>query len=338
METGFELDHFIVISGTELADTLIGTISREAIYGYGGNDRITAGPSDTLNGSIHDRDLVYAGDGNDNVKGGLGDDTLFGEKGNDWLYGEGGNDDLFGGVGSDRLIGGEGDDYYEGGDGNDYLIDTELSWTSASSNDYMDGGLGNDDLRGGNDSDTLIGGLGNDTLNAGSDVRWHNDNTPGYNLLDGGLGNDVLIAGNSYDTLIGGDGDDTLREHSWGDDAPYEAHHYGGPGDDDIILRGGRDYIEPGSGDNSVYLAAYREHNHGVKEIVLDPFSTNRIEFANPEYQFAEIRHFDGDDQIVVPRGWTISFTPDSFGDIITATNSRGESYDIAYLEFAVVV
>lgn len=51
--------------------------------------------------------LVFAGNGNDKVKGGDGDEFAFGGNGNDELRGEEGNDYLDGGNGVDELRGGE---------------------------------------------------------------------------------------------------------------------------------------------------------------------------------------------------------------------------------------
>lgn len=65
---------------------------------------------------------IYAGGGNDVVRGGAGADRLYGEGGNDELHGNAGNDVLHGGVGHDRLFGGLGNDVLVGGPGNDLLV------------------------------------------------------------------------------------------------------------------------------------------------------------------------------------------------------------------------
>lgn len=75
------------------------TLSRVAIFGQEGNDRIGQG-------SVCDVPmLVFAGAGNDRVYGNRDNDSLFGEAGNDTLIGMNGRDLLVGGAGRDVLIG-----------------------------------------------------------------------------------------------------------------------------------------------------------------------------------------------------------------------------------------
>lgn len=304
------------IIGTELADNLTGTAYGEVIVGLGGNDRITSGPKVApLTDHDGDEDVVHAGDGNDYVVAGFGDDTLYGGNGNDRIYGQ------------------SGDDYYEGGFGNDILSESNLD----GGDDTMYGGEGNDALYGGNDSDQLFGEGGNDRLDAGIDSVWHRDYTIGYNLLDGGEGNDTLVAGNGYDTLIGGNGDDRLIETAWGDRSPYETRHYAGPGDDYIFLREGNDYIEPGSGNNTVVLGPTRR-NHGVKEIVLESGSQNTIEFGDPKTQFADISGLGWIEQIIVPNGWSTSSEFSGSKEIVSAIDRFGDSYTIAEIEITFTI
>jgi uncharacterized delta-60 repeat protein len=65
-------------------------------------------------------DVVFAGPGNDTVKGLAGKDRLCGDLGKDRLIGGAGADRLFGGKGRDRLIGGKGRDKLRGGPGRDF--------------------------------------------------------------------------------------------------------------------------------------------------------------------------------------------------------------------------
>jgi len=67
-------------------------------------------------------DIVYAGLGNDILKGGKGSDILYGKAGNDFLVGGKGRDVLKGGPGEDTLVGGQGKDRLNGGFGNDILV------------------------------------------------------------------------------------------------------------------------------------------------------------------------------------------------------------------------
>ena len=113
------------LHGSEAADSinLSGLSQDTVIYGYGGNDVITAGDGDDFIDGGAGNDKLYGGKGNDTLVGGEGNDILYGEDGNDLLLGGAGNDSLYGGNGNDTLDGGAGDDYLEGGKGNDtYLI------------------------------------------------------------------------------------------------------------------------------------------------------------------------------------------------------------------------
>jgi Ca2+-binding RTX toxin-like protein len=80
-----------------------------------------------------DRDVIYAGTGNDFVESG------------------GGDDEVHAGTGDDIVFGDPGDDWIEGGDGDDILDgDNSFVYTSADQqgSDYIDGGSGNDEIWG----------------------------------------------------------------------------------------------------------------------------------------------------------------------------------------------
>lgn len=72
-------------SGSESADTLVGTGDDDLIFGEGGDDVISGGVGG---------DQLFGGDGNDTLNGGAGDDTLVGGEGNDlFTFGDGDGDD-----------------------------------------------------------------------------------------------------------------------------------------------------------------------------------------------------------------------------------------------------
>ena len=93
--------------------------------------------------------LIDAGAGDDWVDGtgvksarlivyaGLGNDTLKGGAGSDYLDGGSGNDALEGNAGDDLLIGGTGNDTVKGGSGEDILV-------KGAGRDSLDGGTGDD--------------------------------------------------------------------------------------------------------------------------------------------------------------------------------------------------
>ena len=78
--------------------------SRIVIFGLDGDDNLNVA------GSINTPVVMYAGAGNDRLKGAAGDDILLGEADDDFLLGGGGRDLLIGGGGADRLVGNADDD------------------------------------------------------------------------------------------------------------------------------------------------------------------------------------------------------------------------------------
>jgi Ca2+-binding RTX toxin-like protein len=139
--TGLDLgpNYYFRIHAGKGHDTIIGTNSRDELWGDEGNDRL-----DGAGGN----DMIYGGVGNDIINGGLGRDTVY--AGLD-------NDIVDGGAESDWLFGGAGDDIVYGGDGNDYLH-------GDPGDDQIDGGTGNDRIMGNDGRDTLTGGIGADTF------------------------------------------------------------------------------------------------------------------------------------------------------------------------------
>ncbi|MBI1314162.1 hypothetical protein GC176_22945 [bacterium] len=144
---------FVIASGGDGNDTLIGGDTLNVLNGGNGADTLIGGPKDdSLRGDAGD-DSLLGGDGNDVLEGGDDNDILLGQEGNDTLdggrgadglSGAGGNDVLNGWKGSDLVLGGRGDDLLEGFDGNDILI----------------GGVGTDTLLGQVGTDTLVRGDG----------------------------------------------------------------------------------------------------------------------------------------------------------------------------------
>ena len=104
-DSGHTDPQWLIVRGTQDADTLTGTETNDRINAYGGDD------------------LVYGLGGNDDIDGGDGDDRLFGGEGDDTLLGGNGSDVIDGGGGDDffdqaadsavdRLIGGSGADRF----------------------------------------------------------------------------------------------------------------------------------------------------------------------------------------------------------------------------------
>lgn len=95
--------------------------------------------------------------------------------------------------------------------------------------DVIDGGGGADTIDGGGGNDTIEGGTGHDSIRGGAGDDW----------IDGGAGNDTIDGEVGNDTILGGAGDDT------------------------IFYFGGSIEVDPGTGDNGVWMDAgagtYRE-------------------------------------------------------------------------------
>jgi Ca2+-binding RTX toxin-like protein len=104
------------IEGTAGNDEIYANLGADVIYGRGGNDILDAGYYPDSASAIAGRgrlsdssaNIVYGGDGDDEIYGRSGVDRLNGEAGNDFLYGSGGNDILNGGTGADVMVGGAG--------------------------------------------------------------------------------------------------------------------------------------------------------------------------------------------------------------------------------------
>jgi Ca2+-binding RTX toxin-like protein len=187
--------------------------------------RINAGPGRdrvTLTDAVNIPATIFAGDGNDYLRGGNRACRLLGEGGNDTLVGGRGRDAFIGGLGTDAVdysartedlqisLDGKANDGTApaaGGKGESDNVSTDIEIViGGAGNDLIVGSMRNDTLIGGQGNDTLIGGDGNDLLAGGA----------GTDLLQGGGGDDVLLGidGAASDTLDGGDGVDAVAYDS----------------------------------------------------------------------------------------------------------------------------
>ena len=213
-------------------DTVRGGTSSDNIYGEDGADKIDGGDgddwlfsgSDYLDGGI-ERDTVIGGAGNDFISAGVGD-TVDGGKGVDILTlslrgaTSGVTADftqLWAGkgvkVGGGTIKNVESIDQVLGSDFDDRII---IASKDASFGVYITAGSGNDFIVGGAGSDTLVGDIGADTLKGGdgddrlfSSYLYGSDYDSETDTLDGGAGNDSIWAGYG-DKIDGGAGYDHL--------------------------------------------------------------------------------------------------------------------------------
>ncbi|WP_088182258.1 M10 family metallopeptidase [Sphingobium sp. Z007] len=186
------------VDGTQLADTITGTIGSNVLNGNGGNDTLLGGSSS---------DIIYGGDGNDIIQGGFATDTVYGEAGDDVfqvLQGEFG-DNIDGGSGTDRL------------DLSNYTLTygatvdlSAGSWDfnpsfggpyTITSVENVDGTQLADTITGDSNDNAINGNSGNDTLKGGI----------GLDIIHGNGGNDVIQGGFGIDTVYGDAGDDVFQ-------------------------------------------------------------------------------------------------------------------------------
>lgn len=188
-----------VLSGTPLADHIMGLDGNDLIAGGSGNDSINAGAG---NDSIHGdngADEIFGWSGNDVIYGDAGDDVLNGGSGNDVLVGGAGGDVMNGGAGDDTFVGLIGSDLITGGSGFDTLdyssavfgIDVDLSTHAVMSGPHAASVDGIERVIGSNLADTFYG-------------------DSGVNVFQGGGGDDVFRSKGGADTLMGGAGHDTF--------------------------------------------------------------------------------------------------------------------------------
>ena len=189
-----------------------------------GNDIYTSlnGVADAVQGGDGD-DLIFVGEGNNNVNSGAGNDKI--------TTGDG-DDTINGGPGNDNIISGNGADNVNGEDGDDNIITYNPMNPTDDGNDIVNGGAGNDSINTGFGDDSVTAGDGDDIISTG----------PGVDTVDGGEGNDIIDTGDGNDIdIYGRTGDDVI---------------FTGAGDDGTQLypiRGdeGNDYIDLGNGNNS---------------------------------------------------------------------------------------
>jgi Ca2+-binding RTX toxin-like protein len=202
--------------------------------GQGAQDFIYAGAGDDTIRGRGGYDQVWGGDGSDKIHGGSLTDWLQGEGGHDWLFAGGGDDDLDGGIGNDTLFAGLGDDRAQAGSGNDTV-------QGNNGVDALSGGAGDDRLYGGDDDDSVSGDDGHDSLVGGT----------GNDQLNGGLGDDSLLGEAGRDSLAGHDGSDILQGGADWDKLQGGSgndHLYGGGEMDELLGGAGRDSLTGGAG------------------------------------------------------------------------------------------
>ncbi len=215
-----------IFGGTNLGEHMLGTATRDIMFGKGGDDRI-----------------IGAG-GNDLIFGGGGADKLIGAAGNDTLV----DDD---GTGGDVLLGGSGFDTLYSLDGGRDKLDCGPNGGVAFADPHdivhrcthvirrtrtfrgfnvRVAGNGNSTVRGGRDPSIIFGRNGNDVLRGGRDD----------DMLFGGGGNDILQGFRGDDTFIDDDSTPNETIETGGDDGDIVYAADGASGIIDCVNRRGR--------------------------------------------------------------------------------------------------
>ena len=220
-----------------------------------GNDILSISPffdsgGGRLSGEDGD-DLIRGNDvagTNEILLGGSGDDALFGRGGSEFLNGGPGADDLSGGTSCEALTAGI---CATDTDTVSYEGRTKRVHATADGNAADDGQRREHDTIAA-DVERIIGGAGNDFLGGTTTNVGFADLIPGLSgmQLEGRAGNDFLRGGRAPDRLDGGPGDDALR----------------GKGGRDYLLSGGRgnDRIDGGPGRDRLH--GNRGHDHLLAE------------------------------------------------------------------------
>ena len=228
------------ITGTDTAETMLGSIGDDTLAGRGGDDLLLGGDGQDTADYSRAAGLVSINLSNGAVQDGDGGtDTLTsienvtGSAFNDTLVGDGSANTLSGGNGIDRLNGRGGDDIMQGGGGNDIYTVTEVG-----------------------DVVTELADQGNERVNVFVDYT-NPDNVEllvgkfsavGLNLTGNDAQNQITGANkiNSPDTIFGLDGNDRLVGLVGNDTI------HGGAGNDRIFRNSGLDVINGGTGNDVV--------------------------------------------------------------------------------------
>lgn len=195
----------VTIAGTEEADRLRGTPSRDVIAGLGGDDEIV--------GSLGN-DIICGGSGADQIHGGRGNDVVDGGAGDfDRVIGDLGDDHVMGGRGEgDEAAGSLGIDTVSGGGGDHDLVHGDYGY------DRMDGGSGGGDIASfatdvgsGRSGGVKVSLAKHKARGDGHDRLFR------FESLEGSAFDDILVGSKQANVIDGGPGKDVLRGHGGAD-------------------------------------------------------------------------------------------------------------------------
>ena len=270
--TGFEN-----VDGSDHADHLTGDDRDNGLHGGAGADTLDGGEGDDHVGywgsdaGVTVNLATGTGQGGDAEGDTLtGIENLIGSDHADLLIGNTARNLIMGGKGDDwddpttaaiegGLFGGNGFDEIHGGDGNDYIVGSPPDPNPATPDSH----------------DTLYGGKGDDLIingSAGWDRPWIDSGTPNRRLV-GVTADDVTKPGDPY--LLGDGALDLSNEQDLNAKNVINGGLFGGDGNDTLISGVGPDFLDGGSGSDTVSyedsdgavtvdLAATRTHGTAI--------------------------------------------------------------------------
>lgn len=353
-----------VLTGTALADFLVGTNAQTTVSGQEGADFIYGDtPTNLLSGTHNISNTLTnptfdASGSDDLIAGGAGDDSIWGGAGNDTLYGDVPDDDSAFGVslgsagnGADVIYGGDGADTIHGNGGSDTLYGEDGDDTFV---------MGDDDGA----ADTVWGGdngadAGTDTVdfaNAGAGVSIDlaagtaTGATTGNDTLNGienatGTGFDDTISGSAADnTLIGGGGADTLSGLAGADNI------FGYAGDDVLIGGEGVDNLTGGTGadefrfeggsgatalEKATSLGTDVIHDYNASENDLFMLSDGDFNLGNAGTLTDNVNYFEADSTSISSIAQDLSGGVANAGVVIIGSANGGDGAEVWYTDNA---
>ncbi|MDC4340320.1 putative Ig domain-containing protein [Acinetobacter baumannii] len=232
----------------------------EVISEYTASNDIILGLTDYVGGT-GSGDIIYAGNGNDQINSGLGSSQVYAGEGDDVII----TPDVFA---IDKISGGAGNDVI-------YTYDP-LSNNQISNSPYLNINLARNiyDIK-----DVVYGGEGDDYIYLG------NQKTEAY----GDDGNDIIVSyslSSNIQFLYGGDGNDTLKAGDGGaylDGGAGTDHLVGGSGDDTFIVDEQDTYEEndPNGGYDTIHISQNIDLSLGYLEAVTLLGSQNLSIYGN---------------------------------------------------------
>lgn len=256
-----------VLSGTDGQDDLLyAGVGEDEVRGLGDDDELWGGA---------DGDVMYGGSGSDLLES---SGKRSGDKSKDVLHGGEGGDTMFGDEGEDVLYGEDGDDFLGGafdgrqrdklycGEGRDKVL---ANWR-----DYVDGSCEGGSVERAPKtiqvSEVLSGTDKADYLDGGGgDDEIHGFGSPDAQAdeLLGGDGRDVLHGGTGMDFVYGEQGDDVL---------------HGGDGGDILLVGGeGEDVVYGGHGNDNIEETGDGQRDRLYCDEGRDDYSAEKIDYVD---------------------------------------------------------